>query len=67
MSTEPSALTALYNLYPASWASGRAAEAGEPFIQDIPEKLVSCLWFDPRWRPVNFANAASNRSTTGPT
>lgn len=55
MLTVSSALTALDNLYPAAWASGWVAEAGEPFVQDIPEKLVSCLWFDPRWRPDRFA------------
>ena len=55
MSTVPSARTALYHLYPASWTSGWVAEASEPFVQDIPEKLVSCMWFDPRWRPATFA------------
>lgn len=39
------------HLYRAQLAGDVVAEASEPFPPATPEKLVSCLWFDQRWRP----------------
>jgi uncharacterized protein DUF2851 len=40
-----------HTLYPTMSASAWVAEAPVPWHRPIPEKLVRCLWFDPRWRP----------------
>lgn len=40
-----------HNLYPPSSTSTWVAEAPAAWQRPIPEKLVRCLWFDPRWRP----------------
>ena len=38
-------------LYPTLPARAWVAEAPVSWQSTIPEKLVRCLWFDPRWRP----------------
>ncbi len=44
--------TSWHNLYPTTPASTWVAEAPVSWHRSIPEKLVRCLWFDQRWRPV---------------
>lgn len=40
-----------YTFYHLSTDDPGVAEAPAPFPQDVPEKLLCCLWFDPAWRP----------------
>lgn len=48
MQDTAASLQRLYALLPAdSWL----AEAATALHRAMPEKLVRCLWFDPRWRP----------------
>ena len=46
-----SAWTALGGL---GLGAGRVAEAPLDWQRLIPEKLLHCLWYDPRWRPARF-------------
>jgi hypothetical protein len=41
-------------LYPTMPASAWVAEAPTSWHRTIPEKLVRCLWFDQRWRPMRL-------------
>ena len=50
-------LTQLYRLDAVSMGIDRIAEPEDSVARDVPEKLVSCLWFDPRWRPLTFRNS----------
>jgi hypothetical protein len=43
--------TSLQGLYAFEGADSWLAEAATSWHRAIPEKLVRCLWFDPRWRP----------------
>src|SRR5919108_5142066 len=43
--------TSLQGLYAFGGADSWLAEAATSWHRTIPEKLVRCLWFDPRWRP----------------
>ena len=47
---------ALYGWPASDWQSsaGWAAEAPLDWQRLIPEKLLHCLWFDPRWRPATL-------------
>ncbi len=56
-------MLALQHLYPLLPDGDWVAEAPQPFPSDIPEKLVSCLWFDPRWRPSELGTLDGRRFT----
>ena len=47
---------ALYGWPAGAWepGAGRVAETPLDWQRLIPEKLLHCLWFDPRWRPATL-------------
>ncbi len=51
----PRSLTSFYRLDSDSATADRVAEPGASELRTIPEKLVSCVWFEPHWRPAAFA------------
>ena len=49
--TEQGMAMSLQGLYAFRDTDSWLAEAPTSWHRTIPEKLVRCLWFDPRWRP----------------